>query len=102
MIPMRFLSLRRVTVRAMAVAALLLLAALAGAVQRAAAVPFAELAPKPTLQLFKTANAGTLCVLMAAGRGVSSITAADLAQFAGQQCDNLPWDPRAFNTIDLR
>ena len=102
MLPMRRPSPCRVTVRARAVAALLLVAlALAGAVQRAAAVPFAELSPPPALQLVKTPST-TLCVLMAAGRGVSSITAADLAPFAGQKCDDPPWVPRAFDAIDLR
>ena len=99
-------SLRRVTVtvRARAMAALLLLVvALAlGGVQRAAAVPFAELSPKPTVQLVTSQNGYSFCVLMASGRGVSSVTAADLAPFADQKCDNPPWDPRAFNTVDLR
>ena len=93
-----------VTVRTRAMAALLLLAALAGAVQRAAAVPFAELEPKPALQLFPRSQYNSVCVLMASGRGVSSITAADLAQFAGQQCARpvSAGGSVAFSVIDLR
>lgn len=63
---MRRLSLGRVTVRALA--AIILLAILAlEVVQRAAAVPFAELSPPPALQFVETPTA-TFCVLMASGR----------------------------------
>lgn len=88
--------------------AALLLAALGGT-QPAAAVPFASLSPKPELQLlpaFKDVNRESLCVLMASGRGISSITAADLAQYEERTC----FDPTApkfsttvfMNSIDLR
>ena len=103
--PMHRLSLARVTVTVRAMAALLFLfVALAlGAVQRAAAVPFSSLSPPPALQLLKTPTA-TFCVLMAAGRGISSVTAADLSPFAGQQCDRpvSAGGPMPFDTVDLR
>ena len=86
-----------------AMAALLLLVALAVCVQRAAAVPFSSLSPPPALQLLKTPTA-TLCVLMVSDRGVSSISAADLAQFAGRKCDRpvSAGGSVAFSVIDLR
>lgn len=82
-----------------AIAALLLPFALllgSGAVRWTAAVPFASLSPQPDLQLVETLSKDW-CVLMAAGRDISSITAADLAQFADQYCGPIP-----FNAIDLR
>lgn len=102
---MRRLSLGRVTVTVRAMAALLLLfiALALGAVQRAAAVPFSSLSPPPSLQLVKTPTA-TLCVLTATGRGVSSLSAADLAPFAGRKCDRpvSAGGSVAFSVIDLR
>ena len=67
------------------------------------AVPFASLSPQPTLQSFPMSDWGqfvdarAFCVLNAAGRGISSITAADLAQYAGRRCAS-----ESFNSIDLR
>lgn len=66
------------------------------------AVPFASLSPQPTLQSFPLGysewfDENAFCVLNASGRGISSITAADLAQFTGWSCGSEP-----LNAIDLR
>ena len=76
---------------------LFLIALLALTVQRAAAVPFASLSLPPDLRLVTTGDGTRFCVLSASGRGMSSITAADLVQFVDRQCGSL-----AINAIDLR
>lgn len=101
MFPALHPNMRRKSIRV--VAALLLAVAVmlgSGAVRWTTAVPFASLSPQPQLRLFMAPPGNIymdLCVISASGLGISSITAADLAQFAGRDCNSVP-----VNTIDLR
>lgn len=85
---------------------LVALLALGGAVQRAAAVPFSSLSPPPALRVVTVVAAGniwgfpSLCVLSASGCGISSIGAADLAQYHSSvsRCS----DGSVLSAVDLR
>lgn len=90
-------NMRRTAIRE--AATLLLSVALllaSGAVQRAAAVPFAALSPQPVLRL----EGFYSCVLSASGRNISSVTSADLAQYHNSisRCSG----GVAVNAVDLR
>ena len=93
-------NMRRTPARA-AAALLLFFVVLLGSscVQRSAAVPFSSLSPPPAIKLVSTPGfGGTVCVLSASGRNISSIVAADLAPYSSGVCSG----GVAVNAVDLR